>query len=557
MHDRYHRYDELMALMEGFAARFPRLVRLETIGHSHEGRAIALATVAAPGGAAPEERPALWVDGNVHATELAGSSACLYLLDALTRGYGHDPDITRCLETRTIYVCPRVNPDGAEWALAPRPRLIRSSTRPYPYDEPAIEGLVREDIDGDGRLLSMRIPDPNGPWKVCAQEPRLLVRRDPTETGGEYFRLLPEGRVEGYDGSCLPLAAAREGLDLNRNYPAHWRPEAEQTGAGPFPASEPEVRAVVDFITRHPNITGAIAFHTYSGVLLRPYSHQSDEALPAEDLWAYDRIGARGTELTGYPALSCYHDFRYHPREIITGTFDDWAYDHLGVFAWTVELWSPQREAGISDYHHIDWFREHPLDDDLRLLRWSDEALGGTGYVDWYPFEHPQLGPVHLGGWDYFHAWRNPPPALLEREIAPFAPWLVWHALISPLLELREARAIALGGGLYRVRAVVQNGGWLPTSVTRRARERALVRGVVCEIETAPGTTLVDGGARVVLGQLEGRSGKPSAPNDWGTDPTDDRARVEWLVRGAPGLEVQVRAHHERAGSARALVRLP
>ena len=43
---------------------------------------------------------------------------------------------------------------------------MRSSTRPYPYDEEEIEGLIVEDIDGDGRILQMRIPDPNGLWKA-------------------------------------------------------------------------------------------------------------------------------------------------------------------------------------------------------------------------------------------------------------------------------------------------------------------------------------------------------------------------------------------------------
>ncbi len=40
-------------------------------------------------------------------------------------------------------------------------------------------------------------------------------------------------------------------------------------GAGPYPTSEPEVRALVDFITRHGNIIGGTAFHTWAGVLLR------------------------------------------------------------------------------------------------------------------------------------------------------------------------------------------------------------------------------------------------------------------------------------------------
>ena len=82
-----------------------------------------------------------------------------------------------------MYLVPRLNPDGAELALADRPRHIRSSTRRYPFDERPVAGLTPEDIDGDGRILSMRLPDPHGGWKVDLQDPRLLVAREPGEFG--------------------------------------------------------------------------------------------------------------------------------------------------------------------------------------------------------------------------------------------------------------------------------------------------------------------------------------------------------------------------------------
>ena len=377
--DTYYRYDDLVRFLTDWAGTHPGLVRLEPVGKSYEGREIYVVRVTNYKTGLDTDKPALWVDGNIHATEIAGSMACLHLLHRLITGYGKDADITRCLDTRAFYVCPRVNPDGAEWALADVPKLIRSSTRPYPYDEEPIGGLKREDIDGDGRILSMRVPDPNGPWKLCEQDSRILVRRDPVESGGRYYRLLPEGRVEDFDGVNLKLQARKERLDLNRNFPAFWRAEHEQTGAGPFPTSEPEIAAVTGFIARHPNITGAIAFHTYSGVLLRPYSHLADEQMPPEDLWTYQKIGEKGTQITGYPVASAYHEFRYHPKEVITGDFDSWMYDHRGVFAWTVEIWSPQRQAGITDYKYIDWYREHPVEDDLKLMKWNDTALKGQG----------------------------------------------------------------------------------------------------------------------------------------------------------------------------------
>jgi murein tripeptide amidase MpaA len=548
--DTYYRYEDLTRILQGFAEEYPHLVRLESIGQSYEGRDIWVATVTNSQTGEAKHKPALWVDGNIHAAEVSPSSTCLYLINRLVTAYGSDPDVTRCMDTRAFYVCPRVNPDGAELALADKPRFIRSSTRPYPYDEEPIGGLVREDMDGDGRMLMMRIPDPNGPWKPYAEDPRLLVRREPTETGGQYYRLLPEGRIEDYDGTMIRIQPNKEGLDLNRNFPLNWRQEYEQPGAGPYPASEPEIHAVARFIAEHPNLTGGVAFHTFSGVLLRPYGDQADEELPAEDLWTFEKIGQKGTEITGYPAISVYHDFRYHPRKVITGTFNDWMYDHMGAYAWVVEIWSPQRQAGIEELEYIDWYREHPLEDDLKMLKWSDEVLEGKGYVEWYPFEHPQLGSVELGGWDQLYAFRNPPPALLEQEIAPFADWLMWHLLISPCLELYEVSAKPLGEDTYHVHLVIQNTGWLSSYVTKKALDKKLVRGVICEIELPEGASLETGELREELGQLEGRAYKPPTPVGFNPfDPTDERAKVEWVVHAPEGGMVKLTARHERAGT--------
>src|SRR5205814_1184107 len=120
--------------------------------------------------------------------------------------------------------------------------------------EEPIEGLKRDDINGDGMTLQMRVLDANGAWKKHPDDPRVMVRRDPVEVDGKYYRLLPEGRITNYDGVTFGIQRTKEGLDLNRNFPAHWRTEHEQPGAGPYPTSEPEARALVAFIASHLNI---------------------------------------------------------------------------------------------------------------------------------------------------------------------------------------------------------------------------------------------------------------------------------------------------------------
>lgn len=555
-YDRYHRYADFTAILQQFVQSFPRLVAMQSIGTSHEGRDIWVLTVTNQDTGAAADKPAYWVDANIHASELAGGTAALYLIDTLTGQYGKRDDVTRCLDTRVFYVCPRINPDGAEWAMRDTPRIIRSSTRPYPFDEEPVEGLDVEDVDGDGRILSMRIADPNGNWKCHPDEPRLMIAREPTEVGGRYYRVLPEGRVHNYDGFTLKVNRDREGLDLNRNFPGGWRQEFEQLGAGPYPTSEPEVRAVVQFITQHTNITGGVCFHTWSGVLLRPFGSRGDDEMPAEDLWVYKAQGDKGTQLTGYPAISTFHEFRYHPKEVTSGGFE-WIYEHLGLYKWTVEIWCPMREAGITDYKYIDWFRQHPVEDDLKMLAWSDASLHGKGYVDWYPFEHPEFGALEIGGWNKIHAFINPPAHLLEKEIRRFPDWLLWNALTSPKLELVFARCEPLGPDTWRIAVGVQNTGHLPSYVSKRALERKQSRGLIGEIVLPDGATLVSGQLRNFAGELEGRAYKHSLVS-FGTDsaPMADRAQLQWVVRGPAGAQLTVVVRHEKAGAVRATLAL-
>ncbi len=548
-HVEFLRYPELRAWLDALAARRPDLVELSVYGRSREGRDLVLATVTDPATGAHDTKPAHWVDASIHAVELTATVAACALLEHLVSGADDDPTVRRAVRTRTFYVVPRVNPDGAEWVLADEPRFPRSATRPWPEtDGHRWPGLEAHDIDGDGRLLQMRLADPDGAWTSHPDDERLMIPLPAAGIDdGPRYRLLREGSVADHDGFTIPTPPPVAGLDLNRNYPAGWGTKVP--GGGDHPLSEPEIDALARAMAARPNICGFNAFHTSGGVLLRPSSTRADDALPPGDVWAWKQLAERGTELTGYPAHSVFEDFTWDRSDTMSGASDDWAYEHLGVFGWTTEFWDIVEHAtGTKQSTHF-WYTGPSDDEALAVLRWCDEHHP-DGFVDWYPFEHPVLGPVELGGWNGLTTWTNPPVHLRAAEVAGHAEFAVHQALCAPELAIRHVHVEPLGDDTWRIDVGLANLGWLPTDVTALARRDGLVRPVVVEL-VGDGVEILDGAARRRVGQLEGRAAMRFRGRN---DGTPDRALESFVVRAPAGAVVELTAAHDRAGRDRTTV---
>ena len=548
--DRFLRYDELTAWLQALAAAHPSLVTVESYGTSHEGRDLWLVTVTDTTTGAANTKPAHWVDASIHAVELTATVAACALLRHLVDGHARgDRQITTALATRTFYVVPRVNPDGAEWTLADPPRFRRSSTRAWPWtDAHHWPGAVIEDVDGDGRVLQMRIADPAGAWMPHADDARLMVPVpvDGAPTATARYRVLAEGSIVDYDGFTIPTPQPPEGLDLNRNFPAGWGTGVR--GAGDHPLSEPEVDALVRAVVARPNICGYNAFHTSGGVLLRPSSTRPDAELAPRDVWAWKQLGEIGTRLTHYPVHSVYEDFTWDKSDTMSGAADDWAYEHLGVFAWTTEFWDVVHAATGVKQSTDFWYVGPTPEQALAVLRWCDEHVPGH-FVDWYAFDHPQLGPVELGGWPHLGVWTNPPAHLLEAEVVPHARFAVAQAMAAPCLEIHHTRAVPLAEGSWRIELGLANTGWLPTYVSARAKKENLVLPIVAEVTDGSDVEVVGGPARLTLGQLEGRTAMRFADSH---DGTPDRVLATWVVRAPVGSTLTLTARHPRSGTVRA-----
>jgi hypothetical protein len=556
--DRFLRYDEMAAWLRALAAQHPTLLTVESYGQSHMGRDLLVATITDTRTGEHHTKPAHWIDANIHAVEVTGGVAALYIIHHLvTKFVAGDSTVVEALRTRTFYIAPRVNPDGVEDALADRPLFHRSSVRPWPWrDGHRWPGLHPQDIDGDGRILTMRITDPDGAWMPHPEEPRVMIPVGPlgAPAGTTRYRLLTEGLIENYDGFTIDQPRDPAGLDLNRNFPAGWG--VDVLGSGDHPMSEPEIHSLVRAVKARPNVCGYNAFHTAGGFMLRPSSNLPDSKLPPEDLYIFKKFGEHSTPLTTYPVHSVFEDLTWDKSHVMGGAGDDWAYDHLGVYSWTTEFWDAIYRA-TGEHSPTDvWYVGPTPAQDLAVCRWSDKHAPGS-YVGWRAFDHPQLGKVEIGGPDMFHIWTNAPSSLLRAEVEAHADVAIYQAMASPRLEIKLAEATSLGGDVWKVRLGVANTGWLPTTVTQHANKMKIVLPAVVEISGANGSSVevIEGEARVRIGQLDGRS-KVLLDGGAMSDGTTDRHLQTWIIRAKSGTVVTLSATHQRAGSASTTVTL-
>ena len=428
--------------------------------------------------------------------------------------------------------------------------MLRSSVRSYPYADER-EGLRREDVDGDGRILTMRIQDQNGAWKPSTEDPRIMRRREPDEFGGVYYSLVPEGSIRDYDGYDIKIAPAREGLDFNRNYPHMWAPEGTQGGAGAYPFSEPETRAEAEFWRAHRNINGFLTYHTSSAVILRPYSTHPDDEFAPEDLDIYKLIGEKGSQITGYECVSVYHRFRYHPKEVLHGGMDDYCYDQFGWFGFTTELWDAPTAAGVEKKDYIEWGRWHPEEDDLKLMALERREAERPGLpATGAPSSTRSLARSRSAAGDAKPSGRTRPPNTCPSSARSIA------ASPSRTRSCRRASASAgstrehLDGDVYHVVTLLENRGFLPTYTSKKGLARAAARPVKVTLTLPEGATLVTGQAEQEVGHLEGRANKAFGGFGF-PSPTDNQRKVEWVVRAPAGATLHLAAHAERAGAAR------
>ncbi|MDZ4753647.1 MAG: M14 family zinc carboxypeptidase [Phycisphaerae bacterium] len=311
------------------------LATVVPLGTSREGREL----VALRMGTAGDTKPALLITAGLDGTHLCSSEVALGVAKELLSEESRTkhPDL---FDRVTIWIIPRVNPDALDRTLqGPVPQ--RGAIRPFDDDrDGSIDEDPPQDLDGDGVIVQMRVKDPPPPFVATMiadpAETRLLKK---PETGPAAKVLAkPEYAVftEGIDADG-DGRIAEDGLgevDLDRNFP-HRYPEFARD-AGPMQISEPESKALTQFVLAHPEIIAAITYGRHDSLVKVPDTRDMDATgrtplvhLPA-DLEMYQALGKVYRDTSGQTrAASADH----------AGSFWLWLANHRGVLSLASTVW--------------------------------------------------------------------------------------------------------------------------------------------------------------------------------------------------------------------------
>jgi hypothetical protein len=474
-------------------------------------------------------RPALLAVAGAEGNDLTGTAILVAWATRLATPPEPDASATaKLLETTTLYLWPRLNPDAAHYFFA-KPRW-ETATTGLPTDDDH-DGLVDEDgpedLDGDGQIAWMRVEDPEGDYILDPVDPRLLLKADRLKGEHGAWHLYSEGRDN--DGDKRWNEDAIGGVNLNRNFPYNFKYFAE--GSGRHQVSEVETRALADFVVAHPNIGIAFTYGAADNLVQTPKGEapkRPPTALHEEDVGWYRELGKNWRDALGLK------------KELAgasePGTFSDWIYFHRGRLSLAARPWTPAlqlelakskpakekeeaakpateekdaaKPAGKPPAKEGDKTKESDSrnEEERAFLKWADTNAANS-FVAWKRFDHPDFAgkKVEIGGWAPF-ARSNPPESLLGDLADKQGRFLTLLAGKLPRVGVRKMQVKPLGESVYDVTVSVENSGYLPTQLAQGGLTReVLPTRVVLKTENQH---ILSGTRTVMLQAIQGGQAK-------------------------------------------------
>ncbi len=593
------RADPIDARFQDLERRHGGRFATTTYGVSREGRPLRVLTLGAEllVGGAPRQ-PALLIVAGLDGRELGAVDVAFGVAKRLLDRHAD------LLERNPVHVVPCANPDAYQrFASGGGPADFGGALRPDDRDRDArIDEDPPADVNGDGVITWMRVPDPPA-WiprthVVDDDEPRLSRPADVSKGEAATFALLPEGRDQDGDGRY-----AEDGLDgvsLDRNFPHQWPEHGDH--AGPFPLSEPETRALVEWMLGREDVAAVLVLGDGDNLLNPPGDGGNDETGRAPKGHESNDHAVHAEIAKLYRELTDRKEARAARNE---GSLQRFAYAQYGTPTFACDLYAPPKperkataetdgpdgkdgkdgpdgkdgkdgkdekgentvgadedrggaagrsgrprgvgamgggragRSGATERAAAPHASGGPdLDLDTQK-RWLAVADRlGAGFAAWTPFEHPTLGRVEVGGFVPGFT-RSIPVDAIDGVVETHAKLAAAVLERMPRVHVRTPSAERLGERLFRVRLQIENQGRLPTISEIGARVRRLTP-FVASIDVAED--------RLAAGARQSRT--------WSI-PGGGEISFEWIVIGRPGHEVTCVLRSSFTGERRLVVKLP
>ncbi|GAB3925318.1 M14 family metallopeptidase [Larkinella terrae] len=480
---------QLSTRLKAITSRYGTLTNLQSIGKSPGGKDVWLLTV---GRGKTAQKPALAIVAGLNGAHLAGTELAVQLAEKLLATSNQD-SVARLLDSKTFYIFPSVNPDAQEQFVA-KPRYERSGNGTDTDDDR--DGRLNEDpfedLNKDGLITQIRVEDPTGTFVPSKEDPRVLVKADPAKAETGRYLVISEGTDNDKDGTFNEDGAGGVALDKNFtfDYPIF------VPGSGEMAVSEPENRALLDFLYKAPNVYAVFTLGPHNNLAEAPKFDRTKTTkriitgVMEKDATVGDQVSKLYNSQTALKDAP--------PMPPTRGNFAQTAYYHYGRFSFSTPGWWVPKVAASADTARGKSTPKPSDNDDVKLLKWADANKVSDVFVDWKPIEHPDFPgrKAEVGGIAPF-ARLNPPVSFLNDIADRHLKFVTAFARQMPVIDVVNLRTESLSGGLTRVTAQVVNRGLLPTGSEIGDRVR-FVPKMKIELKTGTGQTVVSGRKRIL-----------------------------------------------------------
>lgn len=515
--DSFFSYDELTQFLKNVTEQYQQLFSLSSLAETEDGHQLWCLTATDKESDIPEEyKSGFYVQGNMHATEFAGSMECVYFINYIIENHKSDSGLKTLLRERVFYIVPRVAIDGAEYALNTNSAL-RSK-----YKGIEDKAMIKKDLNGDGKILTMRWKSPFGSFKVSDQDDRLMLLIEPIkdeekEVESRYMMavegVLNTGKKET-DIKAYTFKYGEDDIDYNRNFPTNWK-RIPNTDTGRYPLSEIETRAIADFIIEHPNIIQLIDFHTGNPAVFYPSKLSKHNVAYKDDWTLVETIGKKGEELTGFPFCSGYDEqLTGNHAAPLPGCFKDWLYEDRGIIPYILELGLFYNYFEAPKYSNYTMTAYAEEETGLDLLKWHDAHSDSDLFFEWKPYDHPQLGKVEIGGWNWIE-YSNPPLEDMTEVCKKSTEFIIHMAEWVPKIKIHDVKVEKIKKDIIKLSVMIINKGKLNSNITQMKAEQNPSK-IVVSIDSDSEIEYLSGDERIQIQEELGERGV---------------CELEWIVR--------------------------